>query len=117
MVQKRKKGQGLYVLSVAFSKYKELPMIKYLILVCLLLLTTLVYAQTPPATETPSLLEQIDLDATRILAGYTATAEAFPIAAEDTDDFAAVAFGLTICSMLLVLIPLAFGIWRMNRTR
>jgi hypothetical protein len=90
---------------------------KIMLLCLLLFLSSLVHAQTPPATETPSLLEQIDLDATRILAGHTATAEAFPIAAEYTDDFAAVAFGLTICSMLLVLIPLAFGIWRMNRTR
>jgi len=84
-------------------------------LVCILLLTSLVSAQTPSPTRTPSLLEQIDLDATQILAGYTATAEAFPIAPEETDDFAAVAFGLAICSMLLVLVPLAFGLWRMNR--
>lgn len=76
------------------------------------------YAQTPPPlTRTRSPQEQIDLDATRILAGYTATAEAFPIAPEDTDDFAAVAFGLGIGSMLLVLVPLGFGLWRMNRPR
>ena len=92
-------------------------MFKSLLLVCVLLLTSLVSAQTPPPTRTLSLLEQIDLDATQILAGYTATAEAFPIAPEQTDDFAAVAFGVAICSMLLVLMPLCFGLWRMNRAR
>jgi hypothetical protein len=91
-------------------------MIKFFVVLCLLFLTTLVQAQTPPPpTATLSPMGQIDRDATRILAGYTATAEAFPLAPEETDSFAATAFGLAICSMLIVLIPLAFGLWRMNR--
>jgi hypothetical protein len=87
----------------------------FLLCVCLFY-SGLVQAQTPPPTSTLSPMEQIDLDATRILAGYTATAEAFPIAPEDTEDFAAVTFSIAICSMLLVLIPLGFGLWRMNRS-
>jgi hypothetical protein len=91
----------------------------WILLLCFCLIYSgLVQAQTsPPLTSTLSPMEQIDLDATRILAGYTATAEAFPIAPEDTEGFAAVAFGVAICSMLLVLIPLGFGLWRMNRPR
>ena len=87
------------------------------LLLCFCLLYSVpVQAQTPPPpTSTLSPMEQIDRDATRILAGYTATAEAFPIAPEDTENFAAVAFGVAICSMLLVLVPLGFGLWRMNR--
>lgn len=92
-------------------------MVRLLIaLLFLFLASSPALAETPPPpTFTRSPQEQIDLDATRILAGYTATAEAFPLAPEDTDDFAAVAFGLGICSMLLVLVPLGFGLWRMNR--
>ena len=91
---------------------------KIILLCVLLLLAGLVHAQTPPPlTRTLSPREQIDLDATRILAGYTATAAAIPITPEETDSFTAAAFGMAICSMLLVLVPLAFGLWRMNRSK
>lgn len=92
-------------------------MVRLLIaLLFLLLASGLVLAETPPPpTATPYPREQIDRDATRILAGYTATAEAFPLAPEDTENFAAVTFGVAICSMLLLLVPLGFGLWRLNR--
>jgi hypothetical protein len=98
---------------------KESVMVRLLIgLLFLLLASSLVLAETPPpATATLSPRQQIDQDATRILAGYTATAEAIPISPEQTDSFIATAFGLALCSMLLVLIPLMFGVWRMSRKR
>jgi hypothetical protein len=97
----------------------KIPVARMLIILSLFYFSSSVLAITPtqPPRATATLLprQQIDLDATRILAGYTATAEAFPLAPEETEGFAAAAFGLGICSMLIVGTPLAFGLWRMNR--
>ncbi len=91
---------------------------RWMVVMCFCVLCCgIVHAQTPPLTRTLAPQEQIDLEATRILAGYTATAAAMPITPDDTDSFTTAAFGMVICSMLLVLIPLAFGVWRMNRSR
>jgi hypothetical protein len=81
-------------------------------------------AQTQPATTLAPLVTQpatlseqaaIDLTATQILAQYTATAEAFPVPIEQVDEFGFFAFTLAMGSMLIVLIPVGYGFWRMNR--
>lgn len=101
-----------YALTVRFSK---LLMVLIGVIISVLLVPPYpMLAQTPP-TATLSPREQIDRDATRILAGYTATAEAMPITAEQADDFTALAFGLGLCSMLIVAVPLGVGVWRLSR--
>lgn len=57
----------------------------------------------------------IDLTATRILADLTATATAFPIAPDEVEQVAALAFFLAIASMLIVLGLLVAVIAWMNR--
>ncbi|MCU0512423.1 MAG: hypothetical protein MUE40_07615, partial [Anaerolineae bacterium] len=45
----------------------------------------------------------------------TATAAAFPVAPEQVDAYGLFVFGIGTGSLLIVLIPLALALWRMNR--
>lgn len=92
-------------------------MLKLFALVILMLLCAVpTLAQTAErATPSPVRTEApVDLTATQLLAKYTATAEAFPVPAEQVDEFGGFTFTIVIGSMLIVLIPLAIGLWRIN---
>jgi hypothetical protein len=97
---------------------------RFFVIVLLFACTLPALAQTQPAntpaplvTREAVLSEQaaIDLTATQILAQYTATAEAFPVPIEQVDEFGFFTFLLAMGSMLIVLIPVGYGFWRMNR--
>ncbi len=69
---------------------------------------------TPPAaTLSPS--QAIDLTATQLIAKYDATATAYPVSEEQVDAYGAFVFVLAFGSLLIVFVPLLFGVWWMNR--
>lgn len=70
---------------------------------------------TTPPPETLSPQQMIQLTATQIVANYDATATAYPVSEEQVDTYGAFVFILAFGSLLIVFVPLAFGVWWMNR--
>lgn len=84
------------------------------------MLATALFAQETPDDLTPpfatlSPRQAIDLTATQLIAKYDATATAYPVAEEQVDEYGAFVFILAFGSLLIVFVPLLFGVWWLNR--